>query len=124
MQNDQNDQNDQNEQREVEDFIKSGKNFGWTQEDVDVMVIKPEIDEKKKRVSFKATSEKVSQKVFYSNSPFKMLICKDHFFAPLDPHKYIFKCKKCDYHYKANTLTHKYDPTSGKIVYRKTLQPI
>lgn len=108
-------------QNEVDEFLKTGKKLNeWTTEEVDVTTISPEVDEKNNRISFRTKVEKASQKVFYSNSIPRMIICGNHFFEPLDPHRYIFKCKRCDYHYKANTLTHKYDPTSGKIVYRAT----
>lgn len=112
---------------DAEEFRKSGKKLNeWTEEEVDVTVIRPEIDEKNKRVSFKTMVEKATQKVFYSHSTPRKVICamSEHFFLPLDPHKYVFKCKKCDYHYKGNTLTHKYDPKTGKILFRKTGQPI
>lgn len=110
---------------DVKEFLKTGKRLNeWTVEEVDVTAITPEVDEKNKRVSFRTSIEKASQKVFYSNSTPRMVICGKHFYMPLDPHKYIFKCKKCDYHYKANTLTHKYNPDTGEILFRKTLQPI
>ena len=110
---------------ETTEFLKSGRKLNeWTTEEVEIPVFKPELDEKNKRISIKATVEKVTQKVYYSNSVPRNVICSDHFYLPLNPGKYIFKCRKCDYHYKGNTLTHKYNPTTGKICFRATGVPI
>lgn len=110
---------------ETNEFLKSGKKLNeWTTEEGEITVIAPEIDEKNKRISFKATKEKVTEKVYYSNSTPRMVICKDHFMLPKEPHKYIFKCKRCDFHFHANTLTHKYNPENGKICLRSNGQVV
>lgn len=111
--------------KECEDFLNSGRKLNeWTEEEVEVPVFKPELDEKNKRVHIKATVEKVTQKTYYSNSTPRRVICSNHFYLPLDLKKQIFKCKRCDYHFKANTLTHKYNPETGKICFRATGEPI
>jgi hypothetical protein len=107
---------------DLDEFKKSGKELGWTEEDVEVPLFTPKLDEKHKRVSITQTTEKLKQKVYYAHSVPRMVICSDHFFMPLDPKKYIFKCRKCDYHYKANTLTHQYEPTKGKLLFRHNKQ--
>lgn len=105
---------------EVDDFLKTGKKLNeFVEEEIEVSVLKPVIDEKTKRIKIEQTAEKLKQKVYYSHSPQRMVICGNHFFEPLDPKKYIFKCKKCDYHYKASTLTRKYNPSTGKLDLRK-----
>jgi hypothetical protein len=113
-------------QKEKSDFEKDHPNVKlneWAEEEIDIPVINPVVDEKNKRVSFETATQKVKQKVYYSHSTPRMVICSSHFFLPLDPKKYIFKCRKCDYHFKANTLTHKYVPETGKIVFRLNGQP-
>lgn len=105
---------------EVDDFLKTGKKLNeFVEEEIEVNVLKPVIDEKTKRIKIEQTAEKLKQKVYYSHSPQRMVICGNHFFEPFDPKKYIFKCKKCDYHYKASTLTRKYNPSTGKLDLRK-----
>lgn len=114
-----------NADTERQDFEKSGKKLNeWTTEEVEIPVFKPEVDEENKRVTITATREKVTQKVYYANSTPRRVICSDHFYLPLNPKKYIFKCRKCDYHFKGNTLTHKYNSETGKICFRATGQPL
>lgn len=103
---------------EVDDFLKTGKKLNeFVEEEVDVSVVKPVVEGNK--IKFEQTTEKLKQKVYYSHSPQRMVICGNHFFEPFDPKKYIFKCKKCDYHYQASTLTRKYNPSTGKLDLRK-----
>ncbi len=90
----------------------------FVEEDVDVTVINPVVDEKNKRVSFKTDVEKAKQKVYYAHSIPRTVVCGEHFFIPEDPKKYIFRCKNCTFHYKAQVITHKYNPDTGEIVYR------
>ena len=106
---------------EQEDFLKSGRKLGeWTEEEIDVTVIKPIVDAKNNRVVFKTDTEKQNQKVYYSSSTPRMIICGKHFFLPLEPKKYLFKCKNCDYHYQAQIPTHKYNPITGELSHRKS----
>jgi hypothetical protein len=106
-------------QKEAEEFTKSGKKLNTeTLEEIDVTVIKPEFDGKK--VTFKTAVEKQTQKVTYVQSTPRLVICQNHFFMPSDPKKYIFKCKNCDYNYKAQIITHKYNPQTGEILFRET----
>lgn len=96
----------------------------WTEEDVEVTVHKPEFDEKTKRVTITQKKEKVKQKVYYAHSTPRKIICNDHFFLPMDPKRYIFRCRKCDYRFQGSTITHKYLPDTGKIVFRLNGQSI
>jgi len=112
---------DQTSTDERQEFLKTGKSLDtWVEETVDVTVIKPEVDEKNHRISFKTDVEKQKQKVYYASAPSRMIICSKHFFLPENPKKYLFKCKNCDYHYLAQIPTHKYNPSTGELVYRKT----
>ena len=108
---------------EVQDFQKTGKKLNeWTEEEKEIDVVKPQIDPENKRVTYKTIKQKVTEKVYYASSTPRKVICGNHFMLPFEPHKYIFKCKNCDYHFKGNTLTHKYDSQNGKILLRSTGQ--
>jgi hypothetical protein len=115
------------QQKEKSDFLKDHPDItlnSWSEHETEVPVMTPVVDEKNKRVSFKMDTQKVKEKVFYASSTPRMVICNNHSFIPWNPKKYIFKCERCDYHFKANTLTHKYDPITKKILFRETLKPI
>jgi len=105
---------------EAEDFSKSGKKLNeWVEEEVDVTTFKPVLSEDKNSVVIKTGVEKIKEKVFYSQSPARMVICGKHFYVPLNPKQYIFKCKNCDYHYHARIPTHKYNPETGELSNRE-----
>jgi hypothetical protein len=113
-------------QREKDDFLKTHPNVKlneWSEEDGEIPTVNPVVDEKNKRVSYEMGTQKVKQKVYYANSTPRMVICNNHFMIPLEPKRYIFKCRKCDYHFQGSTITHRYDPTTGKILFRNSTQP-
>lgn len=106
-----------------DDFLKANPNIKlneWNEEEIDIPVVKPVLDKNNNRVSFEMGTQKAKQRTYYANSTPRMVVCKDHSLYPLDPKKYIFKCENCDFHYKGNTLTHKYNPDTKKLVYRST----
>jgi beta-N-acetylglucosaminidase len=94
----------------------------WVEEDVEVPVLTPEFDEKKKTVKIKRENQIFKQKTFYSNAPQRKVICAQgtHKFACTNKGKYIFKCVKCDFHKIAYPVTFKFDPKTGILSYRKT----
>jgi len=92
----------------------------WIEEEIDIPVMKPVVNEKKKRVEFVRGTEKATQKTFYADSPLKKIICKKHVYKCLDEGKYIFKCKNCDWNRIAYPVAHKFDPKTGILTNRKT----
>lgn len=91
----------------------------WIEEDIEIPAFKPETDDQG-NINLVKTTKTVKQKTYYTNPTPKMVICNDHFFVPLNPQKYIFKCNKCDWHYKSHPVTHRYLPDRGKLVHRIT----
>lgn len=94
----------------------------FIEEEVDVRTLTPVPDEKNKRVKLEYGSVKAKQKTMYVDSPSKKVICRPgtHFFVPLDPKKYTFSCRNCDWCYHAQIPTHKYNPEDGSLSYRRT----
>lgn len=106
---------------EVDEFRKTGKKLNeWTEEEKEVPVISPVLNEKTGKVSFKTSTKKVKEKTMYVAAPSQMVTCSKHFFLPENPKKYIFKCKNCGFHYQARVPIHKYKPDTGEIVVRLT----
>lgn len=94
----------------------------WIEEDSEIPVISPVVNEKEKRVEFVHTTQKVKQKTYYADSKPIQVVCKDHVYICLDKHKYLFKCTKCDWHRILSPITHKYDPVTGFVTYRESGQ--
>ena len=92
----------------------------WIEEEVEIPVMKPKINKAKGRIEFTQSKQKATQKTYYANSPQKRVVCDDHFFVLINPGKYIFKCKNCDWHKIAYPVTYRYNPETGKLTHRKT----
>lgn len=90
----------------------------WVEEEIDIPSFKPELDEVNKRVKLVKTTEKATQRTFYSNSPSRKMVCDSHKYKLLDKHKYIFKCVNCDWHYRANPANVDFDPATGRLFFR------
>ena len=97
-----------------------GKTNEWIEEEIDVPVMKPRVNERKKRVEFVPTTEKATKKTFYADSPLKRIVCNKHVYRCIDKGKYVFKCKNCDWHRVAYPVTHKFNPKTGILSNRKT----
>jgi hypothetical protein len=96
----------------------------FIEEEVEITTMTPVVDQESSRVTFKMGKEKALQKTYYASSTPKMIICKDHSYKPLDPKRYIFKCEKCDWHYKAMPVTHKYHPEDNTLRLRSNGQKV
>ena len=105
---------------------KSSKDFPhplntFVEEEIDIPVTKPIINEKKKRVEFIQGTEKATQKTYYSDSKPKKIICgKNHVYECLDKGKYLFKCINCDWHHYFFPIAYKFNSKTGVVTYRKT----
>jgi len=94
----------------------------WIEEDIEIPVMTPKVNEKEKRVEFTQTTQKAKRKTFYSDSPSKKIICAKgtHVFNCIDKGKYIFKCKNCDFHKIAFPVTYRFNEQTGKLIHRIT----
>ena len=97
-----------------------GKTNEWIEEEIDVPVMKPHVNERKKRVEFVPTTEKATKKTFYADSPLRKVVGKKHVYRCIDKGKYIFKCKNCNWHKVAYPITYKFNPKTGILSNRKT----
>jgi hypothetical protein len=95
----------------------------WIDETVEIPVIEPVLN-KNNQIEYKETTKKFKQKTFYSNKTPTRMVCGDHHFICVDKANYIFKCTKCDWHYKSHPITHRFDEKRGKLVHRKTNQDL
>ena len=94
----------------------------WLEEEVDMPVMTPHVDEEHGRVEFKQENKKVKQRTFYADSPPKKITCAKHFFISIDIHKYLFGCRDCDWRRIAFPITYRFDPKAGTLTHRKTGQ--
>ncbi len=92
----------------------------WIEEEVDMPVFTPKVNEAAGRVEFTQETKRVKQRTIYSDSKPTRVVCGAHEYACLDKGKYLFKCKKCDWHKFAYPVTYKFDPTTGIITYRSS----
>lgn len=92
----------------------------WIEEEVDMPVFTPEVNEKENRVEYTQTTKKVKQKTFYSDAPPRMVVCSSHEYVCLSKPNSLFKCTKCDWHRVAPTITYRYDPETKKLIHRET----
>lgn len=92
----------------------------WIEEDVDVKVMSPIYNPQTKRVEIKEDVKRVKQKTFYSDSPASRVVCNNHFYLPFDMGKYMFKCRKCDWHRIAPPVTFQYLPDTGELIRRSS----
>lgn len=92
----------------------------WIEEDVDMPVFTPEVNEKEKRVEFTQTTKRVKQRTFYADSPQKRIVCSNHSYVPLNLKKSLFRCTRCDWRRVAPVITYKYDPDKKTLSRRDT----
>lgn len=109
--------------------LKSNNDFPhktneWLTEEKEISVVEPEIDPKTKKVSYKKSVKKVTEKVYYASGDPKVFMCTNHSFIPADAKKYTFKCLRCQYHFRGFPPTHKYDPETKKLYNRATGEEI
>lgn len=89
----------------------------WLEEEVELEVNAPNFDRKTGKVhGVKKKKIKAKEKVYYADAPAKQTICGNHEYECIDRHKYIFKCKHCNYQRIAFPCT--YDLVNGKLVKR------
>lgn len=96
----------------------------WIEEDVSVEVTKPVMDRESGQVKLEKKTETVKQKSYYTDSTPKKMICSNHEYICLDKPRYLFKCTKCDWHFKAYPVTHKYDPETKHLTRRDNAQRV
>ena len=94
----------------------------FVEEEVEIPVMTPVVNEKMKRVEFTQTKQKATRKTYYADSPSKRIICAGgkHVFRCLDKGKYIFKCKNCDFYKIAYPVTYKFNEKIGQLTHRIT----
>ena len=92
----------------------------WIDEEIEIPVMAPQLNEETGKYEITRTTKKVTQRTFYAHTTPTKVICKDHQYICLDKGKYLFKCIHCDWHRIAPPVTFKFDPTTGKLTYRKT----
>lgn len=92
----------------------------WIEEEVEVPAFEPVVNQKMKRVEFRQTMRKATQKTFYAESKPRQLICNDHFFYPENKKKALFACNRCSYKKIAYPVTYRYNPETGKLIHRVT----
>jgi len=92
----------------------------WIDEEVEVPVMTPKVNEKESRVEFTQEMKKVAQKTMYVDSKQTRIVCGSHTYACIDKGSYLFKCKKCDWHKIAFPVTFKFDQETGILTYRHT----
>ena len=94
----------------------------WVEEEVEMPVFTPVVNEEENRVEFKQEMKKVRQRTFYSNAKPTRLMCADHVYACINKGKYLFKCQTrgCGWHRIAPPVTFKFDPATGFLTYRES----
>ena len=92
----------------------------FIEEEVQIPVMKPHVNEGKKRVEFTQEMTTATRKTMYSNNKPRVVICKDHHFVGVDSKKCIFKCTKCNYHKIAYPVTYRFNKQTGKLIHRVT----
>lgn len=92
----------------------------WIEEEVDVPVMTPEVNEKEGRVEFTQTIKKVKQRTYYANSKPRRVVCGSHNYICVDKGKSLFKCTKCDWMRIALPVTYRYNPETKKLIHRET----
>lgn len=89
----------------------------WLEEDVELEINTPDVDMRTGRMKgIKKKKIKAKERVYYADAPTKQTVCGNHYYEVIDKHKYIFKCKNCNYHRVAPPCT--YDLVDGKLVRR------
>lgn len=96
----------------------------WVEEDVEIPVYTPVVNEELGRVEITQGTKKVKQKTMYIPDTSRKTICKDHEYISVDIHKYLFKCIHCDWCRIAPPVTFKYDPSDKSLRYRKSGQKV
>lgn len=96
----------------------------WIEEEINLPVMTPVFNPTTKRVEVQEDSIKVKQKTFYSDSPASRVVCNNHHYDMIDPGKYMFKCRKCDWHRIAPPVTFRYNSETGELLRRKTGQRV
>lgn len=92
----------------------------WIEEEVEMPVFTPEVNEDEGRVEFTQTTKKVKQKTFYSDSPPRRVVCANHEYICLSKPKSLFKCTKCDWNRIALPVTYRYNPETKELIHRET----
>lgn len=94
----------------------------WIEEEVDMPVFDPVVNEAEGRVEFNQTTKKVKQKTYYADSPARRVVCAKHEFVCLNKPRSIFKCTKCDWTRTALPVTYRYNPETKELLHRETGQ--
>lgn len=96
----------------------------WIEEEIEMPVMVPHVNEKEKRVEIVQEMKKVKQRTFYADSPQKRVVCNNHHYLCINPGRYVYKCSRCDWHRIAFPISYKFDPTAGTLTHRKTGQVV
>lgn len=98
----------------------------WIEEEVDVPVFKPRVNEKLKRVEFVQGTEKATKRTYYAKSDPRKVVCApgQHFFYPENRKKSIFACNRCNYHKIAYPVTYKYNSETGQLIHKITQKEV
>jgi hypothetical protein len=91
----------------------------FIEEDVQMPVMTPVVDEKNGRIEFKQEMKTVKQKTMYVDSKATKVICNAHVYVCVNKGKYHFKCTKCDWNRIAPPVTFKFNPETGILSYRE-----
>jgi hypothetical protein len=89
----------------------------WLEEEVNVEVNVPKLNPKTGKIrGIEKVDMPATERTYYSDSPPKTTVCGNHYYECVDKHKYIFKCKHCNYHRIAHPVT--YNLVNGKLIRR------
>ena len=102
--------------------LSSGEEFDkkvgeWIEEDVEVDVVRPLIDEKNpEHKTFIRQKEKFTQRTMYIDAPKRKVMCSeaDHEFEPTNTPN-LFACTKCHFKVIAYPYKARYNPSTKKL---------
>jgi len=89
----------------------------WIEEDINVDVMTPVVDEKGK-IKIEKQTQTFKQKTFYAQSTPNRVVCNEHIYFCQDKGKYLFRCTKCDWNRVAPPITFKFDESTGILTRR------
>lgn len=92
----------------------------WIEEEIQIPVMTPVVNEKKGRVEFKQRMTTAITRTMYSDNKPRVVICKNHFFLSFDKKKCIFRCRRCNYHKIAYPVTYRFNQQTGKLTHKET----
>ncbi len=92
----------------------------WIEEEVQIPVMTPQVNEKEGRVEFKQRMTTATRKTMYSDNKPRVVMCRNHHFLSHDKKKSIFRCRKCNYHKIAYPVTYRFNQQTGKLIHRIT----